>query len=626
VNAAAIGGLVGLNLLFVLAGTGVTAAIAGFGGRKDLGPGPSVAYLCGAAGTTLLVMNLVILGVRPSLVPVLACGLGIAVAGMAVAHSRGVDLRRPRYEPTPKARALQPLATVFAACAGLVLAALLTASWARGVANFDAWTFWVPKALVLHYFGLDVPLLRDVIKSSTQPLFAPTLLASNFAFVGSGNTMVASVQYVVLLGGFISAAAKLLTRVAPSVIVWPSLLLLLVTPHVIRRAMAPEGDLPWEYFFVLGVLCLVLWGVYHSPGSLPLAALFLAASVACKREGTIGFVAIALALPFLVDRETRAQWRGPLAGGLFVLATALQWWIWIQVELHQEGRSTILAVCATLAVSAAIWWGLRFGRRLAILLPFVPLVIAVPAWQLLHSSATVRFSNLPAALSVVAWDLFDPTLWLLAPIAGLGLLVLVLFTTRDRGMPAFVLIISSILFAAFTARLLAFPRDWYDHRSLTPTVRNVAALVFLWLAFAPIMITQLLPGTLVRRLSERGHLMRDAWRKSDIRVPTSLALLPALVFVLVAIGRGDFALATQLCAKPVVNPDDAAFVFGHTRTYDEARALQTRVMSVGFQNTIIDVDPCAGFRVLTPHVTEQVAREQEAEAKPVGIDGTIEQT
>jgi ABC-type multidrug transport system fused ATPase/permease subunit len=626
VNAAAIGGLVALNLLFVLAGTGVTAAIAGFGGRRDIGPGPSVAYLCGVAATTLLVLNLAILGVRPSFGSVLACGLGLAVCGLVIAHVRGVDLRRPRYEPAPKAAAFQPLAMVFAACVGLVLAALLTASWARGVANFDAWTFWVPKALVLHYFGLDVPLLIGVIKSSTQPLFTPALLASNFAFVGSANTMVASVQYVLLLGGFILATARLLTRVAPSVIVWPALLLLVVTPHVIRRAMAPEADLPWEYFFVLAVLCLVLWGVYHRPGSLPLAALFLAASVACKREGAIGFVAIALALPFLVDRATRTRWRGPLAGGLFVLAAALPWWIWIQVEAHQEGTSTILAVCAALAVSTAVWWGLRFGRRLAILLPVVPFVIGVPAWQLLHSSATVRFSNLPNALSVATWDLFDPTLWLLASVAGLGLLVLALFTARDRRVAAFVLLISLILFASFTARLLAFPLDWYDQRSLTPTVRNVAALVLLWLVCAPIMVTQLLPGKLVRRVTERGRLMRGAWSRSNVVVPMLWALLPALVFLVVAIGRGDLALATQLCAKPVVSPDDAAFVFGHTRTYEEARTLQTRVMSVGFRNTIIDVDPCAGFRVLTPHVTERVAREQQAEAKPVGIYGTIEQT
>ena len=185
---------------------------------------------------------------------------------------------------------------------------------------------------------------------------------------------------------------------------------------------------------------------------------------------------------------------GRLRCAVFVTAFAVPWWGWLWLEVHSGGRSSLEAFVAATALSALLWWSTRLGWKLAPLVLLVPVVLGAPAWRLVQSAGVFKLSQLPQAIPVVLEDLFTPSLWLVAAPAGLALLLALLIGRSGIRLPAFVLAVSLGLLAIYLGRLLQFPVDWYSHPSLTPTTRNVASIVFLWLGVAPLAAVRLLPG------------------------------------------------------------------------------------------------------------------------------------
>jgi len=611
--------LAAAQALYFLAGTGITAASAALAGRASLGSRPAVSWLAGLAGTTLVVMDLAIAGVRPTRVVVVAVAVVIAAAGSLVALRRGLTIRTARFDRRPPLGPFAPVGLVCAAVTGVVLAAMLDASWDRGVANYDSWTFWVPKALILHYFGLDAGSIGNVLAPS-DPIFAPALQASVFGIAGSGDTMLPSVLYVVLLIAVVLAAAALLRQIAPAALVWPALLLLVVMPEVVRRVMAPEGDLPWQYFFGLGTVVVLLWAVHRRTDLLPVGALFLAAAATTKREGLLAFVVLSVASGILVTPELRHRWRGPAACGIFVALVAAPWWVWTQMHLHTAGSANAALAIGALVVGGIGWNVARLGRWALLVGAVAVVVIGVPAVRLLRSGGETHIDQLPAALHVAAWDLFDPSNWVLASFVCLPLLAATVYFDRHGRVVPFVLFVSAGLFGVFVIRLLNFPLAWYPHPSLTPARRNMASIVLLWLFVTPFAVARL--GDITQLVPRRLAVLLDR----NVPFATAAVCAPALLLVFVASARGEFSVAAPSCEVPVTNPADAAFVFGHVPTNSAAHALQQQVQKVGFMGTVIAADPCGRFRVMIPHVSTHVAEQERQEAAHVGIHGTIEQT
>ena len=69
--------------------------------------------------------------------------------------------------------------------------------------------------------------------------------------------------------GFAAAVAGLLApRVSPYVL-WPCIILVLVTPRVVGRNLDPQADFLLDYFFALAALLVALWLVERGPGCSP---------------------------------------------------------------------------------------------------------------------------------------------------------------------------------------------------------------------------------------------------------------------------------------------------------------------------------------------------------------------
>ena len=232
-----------------------------------------LAYLLGVAlmGVTLSIE--LVLGIPFSFATIVLTGAALALAAAA--------LRRPlaRWRPElPDTRA-QGVALVALAGAALVvvyLEALFRSARLSSLSAWDAWAFWVPKAKAIYFFGgLDEQFFRELANPSYPPL-VPALEASAFHFMGSADVVTLNVQFWFFACGFAAAVAGLLApRVSPYVL-WPCIVLVLVTPRVVGRNLDPQADFLLDYFFALAALLVALWLVEREPWLLATASIFMA--------------------------------------------------------------------------------------------------------------------------------------------------------------------------------------------------------------------------------------------------------------------------------------------------------------------------------------------------------------
>ena len=275
-------------LTFLPLGAGVLLLTGAWGlARGALRVG--LALFTGLATGAAALPPLLYIGLSPTIPVVLLLGAFVYVAGVVVAR------RRVRREETVRreemeAVSIDPLGLLVIA----VPLVLLGVDRVRTrITTHDAWANWMLKAKLLYYDGgtfLGALDHRAFALDSTAapghreyPLGVPALTAA--ALHGaSGNVQDAALLYPVLLGGFVLV---MWTVLGPWVPRWPllagiSLVLWLPVSRVL--ALNATGDLPVGVFFVASVLLIGLWFAEETPGALPLAALFGAAALACKRD------------------------------------------------------------------------------------------------------------------------------------------------------------------------------------------------------------------------------------------------------------------------------------------------------------------------------------------------------
>ena len=180
----------------------------------------------------------------------------------------GWRLGRPRPVARHGPRRVGLVGAALAALVVVYLEALFRAARLSGLYAFDAWSFWVPKAKAIYFFGeLDEQFFSE-LPNATYPPLVPTLEASAFHFMGSADVVTLHVQFWFLLAGFVAAVAGLLATRVPPVLLWTFALLALVSPRVVGRTLEPQADFTLDYLFALAALLVVLWLLERRPWQL----------------------------------------------------------------------------------------------------------------------------------------------------------------------------------------------------------------------------------------------------------------------------------------------------------------------------------------------------------------------
>src|SRR3954453_5343692 len=280
----AIFGLVALNFCLLGVGSTVLYCCRGWASWGELVRLSGLAYMCGVASMGILWVWQLAIGIDLSPAAILIGCAAVATACAIVGRCIGRRLPpRPRFGSMSRRGSV--VAAGFAALVVVYLEAQFRAGRLAGLYEFDAWSFWVPKAKAIYYFGgLDPQFFHDLPGQSYPPL-VPALEAAAFQFMGSPDVVSLHLQFWFLLIGFVGAAIGLLHVRVPAVALWPPLLLVLVTPFVIERALQPQADFLLDELFALAALLVGLWLLERAGWQLVAAAVLLAGAMLTKREG-----------------------------------------------------------------------------------------------------------------------------------------------------------------------------------------------------------------------------------------------------------------------------------------------------------------------------------------------------
>ena len=255
--------------------------------------------------------------------------VAVGVGSALIARKRGRSL--PRLGSISEDTGLVVTAVGIAA-AGLALEGYFRTARLSGLQAWDAWSFWIPKAKAIYFFGgLDEEFFTT-LPGSSYPLFVPVLDAAAFQLMGSPDVVTLHVQYWVVGVGFVWALAGLLSEHAPGWMVWPFVLLLLVAPRIGARLTIPEVDLLLDFFFVLASVLVVFWILDPARWRLVVATILLCGMVLTKREGLL-LGALLLAAALLASaRQWRTMWPALGASTAVAVVVAAPWRIWYVVH------------------------------------------------------------------------------------------------------------------------------------------------------------------------------------------------------------------------------------------------------------------------------------------------------
>ena len=321
----ALAGLAFLNVLFALCGAAQLWWVRGWATSGELARLAGLAYLLGVATVGTLWTLLLIVGVPLSLWVAVAVPSLATLVCIVLARRSGRDL--PRIDRVASKRGLLATAVGIAAAA-VFFEALFRAFRLSGLQWWDAWSFWVPKAKAVYFFGdLDVEFFTTLPGSSYPPL-VPVLDAAAFRFMASPDVVTLHAQYWLLGVGFVWGLAGLLAERVPAWLLWPFMLLLLVAPRIGRRMPITEADLLLDYLFVLAAILVLFWVVDGERWRLLSATVLMCGMVLTKREGLLLAGLIVLAGLVVTARRWRASWPGLGLTVLIVAAVAAPWRIW----------------------------------------------------------------------------------------------------------------------------------------------------------------------------------------------------------------------------------------------------------------------------------------------------------
>jgi hypothetical protein len=423
-------GLIALDTVFLGAGLGVLYGL-GFvrSGREALRQ-LGLALVVGWAGVEIATSTALVLGVPFGAWLIAVLGAAIAAAGVVVG-------RRVAARPMRALGESGPAAWVAVAGAALVcvqLAALLRRAVNAGApTEWDAWSFWLPKARsIVELGGLDTRMGGFTsFASPSYPPLVPASEASAFAFMRDTTASALPVQHWVIAAAFLGALASLLaTRVRPAIL-WPSLAMLSLLPTFGVLIGSSLGDESLMLLLGLGGACVALWLLELDARYAALGGVFLAAAALAKDEGL--WVAVIIAGTALVASLARPP-RRPLVPALVLLApilALLPWKIWLRLndvpptgdyrlsDLFHPGLLADRLDRLTYAADKLPAYLLEPWRwLLAVPLMLLAALLVAPRRPSLAALALAPVAAVPAGLLVVYWIGTPPVDWYVATSAA----------------------------------------------------------------------------------------------------------------------------------------------------------------------------------------------------------------
>jgi hypothetical protein len=281
--------------------------------------------------TTALALTLgLLVGVDPRVRNAVILWAALVAGGLIAA-------RRSRKR-SPQAGALREVRRTARIVAGTAqallvgyLTILLVRSWEpTGVLHVDVWNQWLPKALILYFFGgLDTG--PGGFTSQPNPDYPPldaTSEALIFDALGGADPLDLARVHWALAAGFLFAVAWLLApRVRPAIL-WPSLLLLALAPSFGDLVGSSLADEPLAMLIGVAGLAGLIWLLEEDPRYAALCALFLAASTATKNEGLM--LALVVVVALAVARPSRRHVPVLITFVAAILGVHALWRIWLE--------------------------------------------------------------------------------------------------------------------------------------------------------------------------------------------------------------------------------------------------------------------------------------------------------
>ena len=256
-------GLAAANLLFLIAGLGITAVFGRWGSLRQALSYLAVAYLAGVAGIGICIQLLLIAGRPISVAPIGILCLALGALAFTRRPIRN-DSNAEHVEPPWQQRVVQLTIAV-------LFALLLIECSLQALDTWDSFAIWTMKARAIATLG---GLKPEVFASHAYaaanldyPLLLPGVQAVDFRFMKSTDAQVIHVQSWLLLLGWLLATARLLRGRADSLVVWPMLGLAAAAPATITLVQEGYADIPAAIFGALAALTAWLYLVEGDSGS-----------------------------------------------------------------------------------------------------------------------------------------------------------------------------------------------------------------------------------------------------------------------------------------------------------------------------------------------------------------------
>jgi hypothetical protein len=311
-------GLLGANALMLLTGLGLV------GLRRA-----AVAYLAGIALCGSLAAELAVVGVA----------YGWTLLALTAAAAVGYRIERLRRSRRGGLRLTRPSAAALLGSA--VLVALFVRAWpafrVRPLDEYDGWAMWAMKGHALDLFGWADPRLFAepslAILHLDYPLFLPALEAIGYRAAGGFDPQLMHIQFLLLGAAGIAALAWVLRGLAPTWVVWSTIVAIAAAPSVLLRLLTAYADIPLALLAATGLAALARWLLTREPFLLGLATLLFAAAALTKNEALL-FVGAAYVAALAVDLR---RWRPVVLSALAVEAALLPWQIYGKLEdIHSD--------------------------------------------------------------------------------------------------------------------------------------------------------------------------------------------------------------------------------------------------------------------------------------------------
>jgi hypothetical protein len=316
-----IAGLLGANALIVAVGLGALPLLGAARSWRELASRSGLAYLCGLAIVGGLSAQLALIRFSFGWIAlVLLASVLVLVGG-----SRLVGTELPRWQ-RPE----------WLSVAGALAVAGVLAEYSRAFAvapldRYDAWALWTLKGHVLYAFGWADPVVfagsSYRILHMEYPLLLPSLEAIDFRAMGAFDTRLIHLQFLLMLVAALAAWAAVVRDLVPSSLLWASLLAFVLAPSMFDQLLSAYADLPLALFFAGGAAAAARWLVTNERWALSVAALFFAAALLTKNEGSLFVLAAFLGLAFAAPH----RWRALAAVAAVEILAILPWRVFTKI-------------------------------------------------------------------------------------------------------------------------------------------------------------------------------------------------------------------------------------------------------------------------------------------------------